>query len=103
MHSALIILEQVASQIGKPYLDLETEDLHEIEQLSVEDDHVEDLYILKLMPKLRKLELIDTEVTDLSPLYHLPRLERLTIRSSAIPEDEIHAFQEEKPECEVLR
>lgn len=71
-----------------------------LEYLEIFTGHVTDISALKNCKKLKHLNMCRNEISDLSPLFEL-NLERLFLSRNPYPPEQLAAFRERFPQCEV--
>ncbi|MBE6969775.1 MAG: leucine-rich repeat domain-containing protein [Ruminococcaceae bacterium] len=65
---------------------------------------IQDFSPLAKLQNMKDLNISHTQVTDLSPFYECSALERLwLISTSPLSDEEVEAFAERKPDCQIAR
>lgn len=76
--------------------------LQNLQSLSLSYAPVQELKALSGLPELRELKIKKTQVSSLKALYDCEKLRRLELSTDKISEAERSAFQQARPDCELV-
>ncbi len=71
-----------------------------LEYLEIFTGHITDISVLAGLKNLKHLNIANNQITDISPLFELD-LERLWMSRNPIPKEQIEAFRQRFPNCEI--
>jgi hypothetical protein len=75
--------------------------LHELRSVAIDEQNVADIRPLARLYQLRDLSLDGAPVEDLLPLAQLPKLKYLMLPNSPVSKEQVDAFQNAAPNCEI--